>query len=206
MCDWTGFYIGIHGGYAWGDRNLLELEESDPPFDVNDLEGFYGGAQVGYNRQFGSWFVAGIEGEFSGGDIDGSAEIFNGEDTDRAHVESDWTGTIGGRIGASFCKNKLLAYAKGGGAFAHFCYRVDMDVPSTGEHWDADEIHIAPMVGAGLEYAINCHWSVKFEYKHLFVDDENVTGLEDDQGTLEEKTWHVDGDQDLIEAGLNFRF
>src|SRR4051794_34562161 len=56
-CHWTGFYIGIHGGYVWADdASLVELDETDPPFEFN-RDGFIGGGQLGYNFQLGSWFV-----------------------------------------------------------------------------------------------------------------------------------------------------
>src|SRR5690606_19748131 len=64
--DWTGFYAGLHAGYAWGDFDI----DTDPttigvipvPGYTNsfDADSFLGGSQIGYNAQFGS-FLAGIE-------------------------------------------------------------------------------------------------------------------------------------------------
>jgi outer membrane immunogenic protein len=200
-CNWTGFYIGIHGGYAWGDHSFLELDESDPAYHFED-DGFFGGGQIGFNYQFGSMFVIGVEGEFAGTTIDASDVLDTGE-ASTGTIENDWTGTAGGRIGLSFWKNRFLVYAKGGVAFAQFDYHTD---DHNGETFDADHVRIGPMVGFGVEYALTCHWSIKGEYKHLFFEDENVTGLENDTGNIEERTFHVDGDQDLVQAGLNFRF
>src|ERR1700694_5516415 len=78
-CNWTGFYIGVHVGYGWGDykwadtdTNTFSFEGTDPP-DLSGpsilVEGGAGGGlaggQRGYNYQFGRHFVVGVEGEFS---------------------------------------------------------------------------------------------------------------------------------------------
>jgi len=202
-CNWTGFYVGIHLGYSWGDASYIELDESDPPFQFNDLEGLFGGGQMGFNYQIGSMFVIGVEGEFVGSDIDDSTPLSDDSESTVGRMKNDWTGTAAGRIGLSFWCNRILAYAKGGAAFAHFDYHNTNDEPET---WDADHVRVAPMVGAGVEYAFNCHWSVKVEYQHLFFDDEDITGSENDAGTIEPRTFHVDAEQDSIQAGVNFRF
>src|SRR6266478_3906185 len=60
--SWTGFYIGVHGGWGWSHMPDL--------LDVNGNGGF-GGGQVGYNYQMNN-FVWGIEGDIAGGDISAS--------------------------------------------------------------------------------------------------------------------------------------
>ena len=96
---WSGFHIGIDGGYAW-DPNIYTL--TIPVFagfdnqEINDftgvysgithsqasalsatgvihpnVSGFFGGGQVGYDNQFGSSFVAGVEADFQGAGIRG---------------------------------------------------------------------------------------------------------------------------------------
>jgi outer membrane immunogenic protein len=200
-CNWTGFYVGAHGGYAWGEHSFLELNESDPAYDFEG-QGFFGGGQVGFNLQLGSFFVLGIEDEFAAGGIDDSDVLETGE-ASAGTIENDWTGTTAVRIGVTFCKNRLLAYAKGGVAFAHFDYHTD---DGNGETFNADHTRISPLAGFGLEYALTCHWSIKAEYKHLFLEDEDVTGVENDNGSLNDRTFRVDGDQDLVQAGVNFRF
>ena len=48
--DWTGFYVGAHGGYGWGSAG------------ATDLGGFVGGIQAGYTMQ-SDRFVMGVEGD-----------------------------------------------------------------------------------------------------------------------------------------------
>lgn len=204
-CRWTGFYIGAHGGYSWGDLSFVELDETDPAFEF-DPDGGFGGGQIGANLQLGSWFVIGVEGTFSGGEFGGSADIFTtGNEHSRGHVDSDWMATVAGRVGVSFCRNHLLAYVKGGAAFTDFSYHTE-EVGGS-EVFNADDDQSGALVGFGLEYAFNCHWSVKVEYNHLFFDGGDVTGIESDGKSENERTFNADnGGRDLIQGGINFKF
>jgi outer membrane immunogenic protein len=76
--SWTGFYVGAHGGYAWG-RNSVGYSANDPasaglfasvgPLGTAGMNasnrfttrGALGGLQVGYNRQIGPRGVVGVE-------------------------------------------------------------------------------------------------------------------------------------------------
>jgi outer membrane immunogenic protein len=203
-CNWTGFYIGAHGGYAWGDLTFEELGESSDPAYKFDQTGFFGGGQIGYNLQLGSFFVFGIEGSFAGSNIDDDAFIGDSSDRKRAHVGTDWIATAAGRVGFSFWRNRILAYAKGGAAFTNFNY-LTREIGDNGK-FEADEDRTVPLLGFGLEYALTCHWSVKLEYNHLFFDTENVTGTEHDGDVRESRTFSSDPTQDSVQAGVNFRF
>lgn len=205
-CRWTGFYIGAHGGYSWGDLSFLELDESDPPFEFSS-DGGFGGGQIGANLQIGSWFVIGVEGTFSGGDFGGSADLFTsgGNEHTHGHVDSDWMATVAGRVGVSFCRNHLLAYVKGGVGFTDFSYHNEEVTGS--EVFNADDDQSGALVGFGLEYAFTCHWSVKLEYDHLFLDSNDVTGIEVDGSNVNERTFHADYDgRDMVQGGINFKF
>ena len=77
--SWTGLYVGVHAGYAWGDEDDdLARRFEDAGYQLTtavgrrfDVDGFIGGAHAGYNVQFDS-FVIGLEGDvdFSGADGD----------------------------------------------------------------------------------------------------------------------------------------
>jgi outer membrane immunogenic protein len=206
-CTWSGFYLGVHGGYIWSDNwSFRELNETDPPFEF-ERNGFVGGGQAGYNLQLGPWFVIGLEGTFSAGDLGDKTRINKGgSDLVEGHLHGNWIATVGGRVGVSFCHNRLLAYAKGGVAFSDYDFNT-REIGDNGK-FHADDNETLPLIGIGLEYAFNCHWSIRAEYNHLFADgDNNVTGVELDGGNRENRTFHVNqGDRDLISAGLNFRF
>ena len=220
-CTWTGFYIGAHAGYSFGDDlsfqeqvedegSLNGPEAQDPPFHFNQ-EGFLYGGQIGVNLQLNHWLVLGVEGALSGTDISDTETIhndFNGNETNRAHFSSDWLFDFKLRGGISFMHNHLLAYGTGGFAYSRFHYdnhQVDTMSP---ERWSGEEGRIGGLAGGGLEYAINCHWSVRLEYDHYIFDSDKVIGTETHFGDKPgKKTWFSDiGDRDAVEAGVNFKF
>ena len=47
--NWTGFYVGINGGYGWGTSDW-----SVPPWDEHKPKGGLFGGTIGYNYQVGS--------------------------------------------------------------------------------------------------------------------------------------------------------
>jgi outer membrane immunogenic protein len=63
--NWTGFYVGTHGGASWARNNFFDvLGGADAAaFTAN---GYFGGGQAGYNWQIGQWVLgAEIEGSWS---------------------------------------------------------------------------------------------------------------------------------------------
>jgi opacity protein-like surface antigen len=83
--DWSGFYIGAHAGWGWGhdpfnntsfgDTAAVTILNSRDTAAVTipgiNSNGFVGGAQFGYNQQWGAW-VGGLEIDVSGADVKGS--------------------------------------------------------------------------------------------------------------------------------------
>ena len=77
--NWTGLYIGAHGGYAWGDFDgplsyddaaLFPASIFDSSEKSIDADGWLGGFQAGFNKQFGT-VVVGLEADVSWTDNDG---------------------------------------------------------------------------------------------------------------------------------------
>lgn len=208
-CKWTGFWIGIHGGYGWGDAGLEEIDDEDSGFR-HGQEGFVGGGQAGYNHQVNSWFVIGIEGDLAGSAIDETSEFSDSSEDDdevvRLHTDIDYIATIGGRLGATFLDNRVFAFFKGGAAFIGFDYTLREF--EGGEETDTFH-HTADFgtgyVGGGLEYAINCHWSVMGEYKHYFFEGSaDITAHIEDSGSI--KHFNRERDLDSVLFGVNYKF
>jgi outer membrane immunogenic protein len=70
--NWTGFYVGLNGGYSWG-RASTAITGASPlapifpipavaPFRQN-VNGGLAGGQIGYNWQFDRKWVLGLEGD-----------------------------------------------------------------------------------------------------------------------------------------------
>src|SRR5206468_11004487 len=69
--QWSGFYLGIHGGYGWGHDSV---DGNISPFSNPSPNGGVFGGQAGYNWQYGS-IVGGLEVDFSGADLRHSQSI-----------------------------------------------------------------------------------------------------------------------------------
>jgi outer membrane immunogenic protein len=185
--SWSGFYVGINGGYGWGTSDWSSALTTD---SVKPKGGLVGGT-LGYNLQTGNW-VWGIEGDIDWADIKGS-NIGTGVCTTNAGCETRnrWLGTIRGRVGYAF--DRWLPYFTGGGAFGD----VKMQ-QSNGNATTATPFGWT--LGAGVEWAFMGAWSAKLEY--LYVDLGNSTcgaavcGI---ATTVNDKT-------NLVRAGINYRF
>jgi outer membrane immunogenic protein len=77
--NWSGFYIGGHGGYGWGHDSFTDLNDpfftgKFPGFAITgfDPKGFLGGLHAGANWQSGK-IVTGLEADLSFTDIKGSS-------------------------------------------------------------------------------------------------------------------------------------
>jgi len=140
--SWTGFYLGIEGGYGWGDGNA-PLAGNDPasqgilagttflggtplPNPSWHNSGGFGGFEGGYNFQFNRQWVAGIEADISGANISGSARVTSFiqnaplipvTQTVATRQSIGWFSTIRPRIGF-LATDQLLLYGTAGLAIA----------------------------------------------------------------------------------------
>lgn len=139
---WSGFYVGLNAGAGFNSKNDGGISSTglspvnNPVYSGgsgNDA-GFTGGAQAGYNMQFGS-FVAGVEADINflnrnrGGsglfpapadlNPNGSSQSIYDDRTDFAVSRgngSNWFGTVRGRLGVAF--DRVLIFGTGGLAFS----------------------------------------------------------------------------------------
>jgi outer membrane immunogenic protein len=178
---WSGFYIGINGGYGWGTANW------DPGPEMGINGGLVGGT-LGYNIQTGN-FVWGIEGDLDWTGIKGDSHCMGGG---TCETSIPWLGTVRGRIGYAF--DRFLPFITGGAAIGS----VKMDPPGNG---DDSETRFGWTVGAGVEWAFLAGWSAKIEY--LYVD---LGTASCDIGACGAGGRDVDVTTSLVRAGLNYRF
>src|SRR5215831_13881218 len=104
--NWTGFYLGINGGGAWGSSDWNGLAVSNSPSG-----GMIGGT-AGYNWQgIGSPWVLGAEGDIDWTDL--SDSIACGGLI--CQTKNGWLGTVRGRVGYAW--DRFMPYFTGGIAF-----------------------------------------------------------------------------------------
>jgi outer membrane immunogenic protein len=215
-CDWTGFYIGINGGGVFGnDTEVTDVDEynvdiGDPGHTFSyDADGWVGGGQLGYNFQIGKWFVLGVEGDGGYLGVDGRKRQPGspGDDT-FAETNPGFYTTLRARVGVTF--NCLMIYATGGGFGSDYERRVEDDC-NEGPCGDAlgsgsdDDFRFGWTVGGGAEWAFTRHWSVKVEYLHYDLGDDDHVDFKIRDGT--HFRWRFDEDGgDIVRGGVNFRF
>src|SRR5690349_3763840 len=61
--NWTGFYVGVNGGYGWADNDITGIG------NTGQLKGGFVGGQLGYNWQNPSGWVFGVEADAHWADI-----------------------------------------------------------------------------------------------------------------------------------------
>lgn len=182
LSDWAGFYLGVHGGYGWGDWSADG--QNHAPASVNTKGGLVGG-HAGYNWQFGS-YVVGVEGDFDAADINGSS-TFQPDLTKSVSVKTDELASIRGRAGYIMAPN-MLAYATGGAGWGRT--RISTSLPTE------DEISQWGWVaGAGLEYRFWGNFIARAEYLHYGFDGGSVGNWSD-----------IHQDIDVVRGGVSYKF
>ncbi|MGC2774166.1 MAG: porin family protein, partial [Bradyrhizobium sp.] len=156
--SWTGLYIGAHVGAGWGTveseiTDITGLGGGSLPLSSRGLNGFLGGVQAGYNWQAGP-VVLGIEANFSGADIKGTAPCLI---TLACSAKINWMADIAGRIGFAAMNNQLLMYVKGGANWADTDYSARLGTfgggGGLGFASSGSDTRLGALLGMGAEYA-----------------------------------------------------
>jgi outer membrane immunogenic protein len=153
---WSGFYIGAHAGYGWGDFDRQTGPDAALPVAHPKPDGGFGGFQFGWNSMLTPNWLLGTEADFSFGSIKDNALDPSGNNVEG---KINAFGTARTRLGYVF-DNRSLLYVTGGVAWAH--NRVNLSGPAGPE--TVGEYHVGWAVGGGWEYAFDPRWSMKIEY------------------------------------------
>jgi outer membrane immunogenic protein len=219
--SWTGFYIGAHCGYGWGQNdwsdsydplNPTTLQEDDAAYDI---DGGLAGGQIGFNYQVNQ-FVVGVEADVSWADITGKGKYYIDDNdlvgsciqsNDACTTKIDALGTITGRIG--FALDHSLLYVKGGAAWANTRFTsgyTDENFPDDNYHASSEKTRWGWTIGVGAEYAFAENWSLKVEYNYIDLGDDNVTFDYDAAPIINPYRATVDQQLNIVKAGINYRF
>jgi outer membrane immunogenic protein len=221
--SWSGFYLGLHGGYGWGDTSIgdggtlaalppygafscvpaLTGNYCNTPFELAP-SGWLGGAQLGVNWQRGN-LVFGIEGDLGWLDISDSKTLLRPfDDRDIASVRYGWYSSLTGRLGYSV--HHALLYVKGGVAFADIRTRAaDIDlVGGSFQIYQGSLIHQSDVkagwaLGGGLEYALDRRLSLKAEYVYMNFESGTARSFDGD-------IYKFENDLHTVKVGLNYHF
>ncbi|MBN9058731.1 outer membrane protein [Kaistia sp. MMO-174] len=197
--NWSGFYAGVHGGYGWAKTDGPVIAPADNP----QPDGFFGGGQIGYNFQFPSQIVLGIEADAAFADLSDSSGF---TDTSGFPYSMDFRtkidafGTVRGRLG--YGMDRFLPYVTGGFAWANATYDTQFsmpDFPALSSHGSDSQTFTGWTVGAGFEYAVTSHVTAKVEY--LYADLGSKDFHLGDAGPFP-----VDLKMQSAKLGLNYKF
>jgi outer membrane immunogenic protein len=197
--SWTGFYVGLNAGYAWGtsDINTSAACGVFVPFYFSctnqavvqasgtgslSPKGFVGGGQAGYNWQNGQ-FVYGAELDFDAFNLKANRTVISAYTGVAAgapfatstSINTDWLFTARGRFGLTVTPSMLL-YATGGLALTEIkAANGFTDAFNAFGAGASRETKAGWTVGGGAEWMVARNWTIKAEY--LYVDFGKVTAV-----------------------------
>ncbi len=168
--NWTGFYAGVNVGIGLG-RNLNRETIPDLLIDSSSTAylgplGAIGGAQVGFDKQWGD-LIVGLEADIqASGQKDRACTmacvpVFSYQ----VQQQTDWFGTVRGRVGLA--TGPVLSYVTGGFAYGNVKTGASL-FTGTLATINSNETRTGWTVGSGVEAALAGNWTAKLEY--LYVD------------------------------------
>jgi len=227
---WTGFYAGLNAGYSFGGSQSIntaagpvwtcgrgqghngdcrygpgplqnaEAAGANSFLSINS-DGFIGGGQFGYNYQWGSSFLVGIETDIQGTGIHGEAAtattlpIGGGSCTGTPCLTTtttgvtkslDYLGTLRARIGW-LATPTLLVYGTGGFAYGGAHLKAAITSIDNGCWWCSNpgiaagqfnDILTGWTAGAGVEWLFTPNLSLKAEYLYYDLGSVKLNGLQ----------------------------
>jgi outer membrane immunogenic protein len=202
--NWTGFYVGVNGGYGWATADATTISALGLSVTENssgNANGGVAGGQIGANFQF-DHLVLGIEGDFDWSGQKNTTTVSCGflcSLTNDSEVK--WLATVRGRIGAAF--DRVLVYGTGGVAWTDVSKTITgTTVGFNGTVFDASSVNTGWTAGGGVEIAALQNLTVRAEYLYVQTNatlNGNLLGLVN-VGLA--ATVH----DSIIRAGINVKF
>jgi outer membrane immunogenic protein len=180
LFTWTGFYLGVNGGGAFGSSTW------DTAGSITTSGGVVGGT-VGYNYQI-NHFVIGAEADIDWVGI--SATTTTAACPAGCKTGDSWLSTVRGRVG--YAADRFLPYVTGGAALGNINATTGgLTTSATNAGWT---------LGAGLEFSFTPSWSAKAEYLYVNLGKFNCgfnCGASID---------NVSFSANIVRGGINYRF
>jgi outer membrane immunogenic protein len=185
---WSGFFVGIAGGYAFKDVSI----DVDAGAFEDDIESddFIIGAYYGRNWQSGN-FVFGIDSSFNYIGLeeeDVLDDVVGATDLD---VEANFLGLS--RLKVGYAVDNTLFYAAGGLA------TTILDIEDTVALEDDDDWAFGWTVGAGVEHKFTDNWSARIEYAYFNIES-------DDMSLPTEGDVEIEIEGHIIRGGVAYHF
>jgi outer membrane immunogenic protein len=229
--SWTGFYLGLNGGWGWakteatiaqtGDGGLLDFA---PVAVSRTANGAVFGGQLGYNWQIAPNWVLGVEGDFDGTGMSRSGSaVFPSilapgagrNDAFSADARIQWLATVRGRVGYTWGPG--LVYITGGGAWEKreanvlVSSNLAAGVFGTSATGTFSNTKGGWTLGGGYEYMLTPNWIARAEYLYYSFQSDNTLGLSFPGPCAGATTCGVNvtssnNNISVVRAGLSYKF
>lgn len=192
---WSGFYVGAQAGYLQGSGSDTDLcidtnVDSGPNgclgdgglgapagFDIsdNEMDGVTVGGYIGYNYRIDA-VVLGLEGDFNWDNANGNNSILGELSYDTA---INWDASVRARLGFVVDERALL-YITGGPSWlnteidSNLCSLAGSEGLGYNVSCGDDSTEFGWQLGAGAEFAMTEHLSIKAEYLHGWYGDADL--------------------------------
>lgn len=226
---WTGFYVGAHAGYVWGDHDVttrgkdaatrLNVQNRLRPPSVGiDGDGWMVGAQAGYNFQLdNSPVVFGVEADISYTDIDDTTRYAiaplagPGQIRSSFKQELSYLGTVRGRVGYAF--DRVLVFGTAGLAYGEVktSARFLNNSAGGGALGFSDSksgVEFGYAVGGGVEYAVTDNITIKGEYLYFDLGDTKLNVNRTAAAPAGQSGYRskFENDGHIARVGVNYKF
>jgi outer membrane immunogenic protein len=225
---WSGFYLGLNGGYGWAGLETTDtyLSTAGSVFGIrptttakypsaasrNSFRDVCAGVQVGYNWQ-SDGFVAGVEADIDVANLQRSSTFLGSAKgpTYTIGANLDHFGTLRAKL--AYATSDFLVYGTGGLAYGQGGGDVSATpgTPSSpgtgGPYIGADShAHVGFVYGGGFEIAVTDTISLKAEYLHMDLGKQeytfNLSPAPDGSFVKSDEAFVID----IVRAGMNAKF
>jgi len=170
------------------------------------------GGQIGYNYQFWTSWLLGVEADVQYSSIKKNSAVdisgvpaFDPSTTTVEH-KMDWFGTA--RLRAGYIPwEPLLIYVTGGLAVGHVEDTADIAFPAIPQDYagSASKVKFGWTAGAGIEWAFLANWTAKVEYLYYNLGD-NTVDIGTVTGPLATASATFPAKGSIGRIGVNYRF
>jgi opacity protein-like surface antigen len=226
--DWSGWRVGVTGGFGWRDISGTSTWISDPSMGLSSVDYSLEGAAFGLNAG-GDWatpggVVLGIDASGSFADIDGTNESvidsgnYSGQLAGSTTTTINGIGALRGRVGVGH--GRLALFGTGGLGWMHVKSTRTQYKGSGGPGFttapdfsETDNKYLLGWtVGGEVDFVVDQHWSLNlaYDYYDFGKGGSDFPGARQDVGTnyatVVGRTSSVTGAVQTIAAGATFRF
>jgi outer membrane immunogenic protein len=201
--NWTGFYVGLNGGWGQSNNCWDYVFVAGPVFSdgCRDRSGGLFGGQVGYRWQ-ANQFVFGLEAQGDWADLS-NTRVSLLDPSLSTRVKTDGIGLFTGQLGWAW--NAALLYVKGGAAVTSNRFDI-LDNFNGASLVSQSATRWGGTLGVGFEYGFAPNWSIGAEYNHLWMGDANNSFTVTDPRLVGILNNRIRQDVDMVTLRLNYRF